>query len=266
MNAVTTPYQFDLIAAEPPLAVVRNASTPYYRGERATLYLGDCREIVPTLPRQSVDLLIADPPYGTRWQSGRRIERFDEMVGDDGSVDWPTVLGAITRHALRNHRHVYVFGYRPADLTEPLGLGGHCELIWDKGHLGPGALSAPWGPEHETFTFGQYEWSRVNRAKGSGRLSARLRQGSVLQAKRPNSGQVRHPDEKPVDLLLPLVESSSCRNDLVLDPTCGVGSTVVAAVLAGRRAIGIEMDERYLSIAVDRVREAERIAKLAEVV
>lgn len=239
---------------------------PYYQGERATLYLGDCRDVVPMLPRQSVDLLIADPPYGKNWRSNYRTERFDAMASDDGSTDWPAALGNAATHVLRNTRHVYVFGYRPADLADPLALGGICELVWDKGHLGMGDLTAPWGPEHESITFGVYDWSPANRAKGKGRLAARLRQGSVIQARRPNSGQVRHPDEKPINLMLALVESSSCRGELVLDPVCGVGSTIVAAVLAGRRAIGIEIDERYLAIAVDRVREAERIAKLAEVV
>jgi DNA modification methylase len=183
--------------------------TPYYQGERATLYLGDCRDVVPTLPRQSVDLIVADPPYGMSWQSGRRQVPFEQMAGDDGTVDWPSVIGNTMRHV--------------------------------------------------------YNWSRVNRAKGSGRLAARLRQGFVLHVPRPVSRQVRHPAEKPVELVRQLIESSSCLGETVFDPTCGVGSVPVAAVLAGRHAIGIESDDRYLSIAVDRLREAERIAKLAEV-
>jgi DNA modification methylase len=237
---------------------------PYFQGERATLYLGDCRELVPMLPRQSVDLIIADPPYGVAWQSGRRGVPFEQMDGDDGSTDWPAVIAETMRHLLRNHRHVYVFGYKPEALTV-LPVGALVEGVWDKLVIGPGALDQPWGPQHEPIVFGAYEWSRVNREKGSGRLAARLRQGFVLRVQRPNSGQVRHPSEKPVELVRQLVESSSCVGDLVADITCGVGSVPVAAVLAGRRAIGIERDERYLSIAADRVREAERVAKLAEV-
>lgn len=240
--------------------------TPYYQGQLATLYVGDCREVGPSLESRSVDLLIADPPYGVGWRSGRRNERFDAMAGDDGSVDWPAVLGALVRRLVQNNRHVYVFGYGPDQLAEPLDLGGTAELIWDKHHLGPGNLELPWGPEHERFTFGVYHWSKVNRAKGSGRLSARMRQGSVVQARRVNGAAAhRHPDEKPVALLRTLVESSSCVGDFVFDPTCGVGSTGVAAVLAGRRFVGIELELKYADIAVDRLREAERIAQLAEV-
>jgi hypothetical protein len=236
---------------------------PYYQSERAALYLGDCREVVPALPRQSADLIIADPPYGTSWQSGRRAVPFDRMAGDDGSVDWPAVIANTMRHLLRNNRHVYVFGYRPEAL-QVLPASPLVEGVWDKLMMGPGALGQPWGPQHECITFGVYNWSRSNREKGSGRLAARLRQGFVLRVARPNSGQVRHPSEKPVELVRQLVESSSCLGDVVFDPTCGVGSVPVAAVLAGRRAIGIESDERYLSIAAERLRDAERIAKLAE--
>ncbi|MFY1686552.1 DNA-methyltransferase [Plantactinospora sp. WMMB782] len=240
------------------------AVTPYYQGKRATLYVGDCRDIAPHLPARSVDLMIADPPYGVQWRSGRRTERFDAMDGDDGTVDWPQILGGLVRTVLRNHRHVYVFGYAPDQVAAPLNLGGTAELIWDKEHIGPGNLELPWGPEHERFTFGIYEWSARNREKGSGRLAARLRQGSVVRAARPNSGQVRHPDEKPVPLLRPLVETSSLPGETVFDPTAGVCSTGVAAVLAGRRTVLIESDIRYADIGVERLQEAERLAERME--
>ncbi|HEY9415505.1 MAG TPA: DNA methyltransferase [Pseudonocardia sp.] len=238
--------------------------TPYYQTPRVTLYLGDCRVIAPNLPARSADLIIADPPYGVGWQSGRRTDRFDLMAGDDGTVDWPAVLGGMVRALLRNNRHVYVFGYGPDQVGKPCDLGATAELVWDKQHHGSGNLSVPWGPEHERITFGVYNWSARNRDKGSGRLAARLRQGSVIQARRPNSGQVRHPDEKPVALLRPLVESSSLVGETVVDPTAGVCSTGVAALVAGRRFVGIESDRRYLDIGVERLRRAERIAEMAE--
>lgn len=187
------------------------------------------------------------------------------MDGDDGTVDWPAVVGGMVRTLLRNHRHVYVFGYSPDQVGKPCDLGATAELLWDKQHIGSGNLSVPWGPEHERLTFGVYEWSARNRDKGSGRLAARLRQGSVIQAARLNSGQVRHPDEKPVALLRPLVEASSLLGETVFDPTAGVCSTGVAAVLAGRRFVGIESNRNYLDVGVDRIRRAEQIADLAEV-
>lgn len=234
-----------------------------HESDLCTVILGDCRD-PDTRPPGLYDLLCVDPPYGAAWESGRRKEGYGQLTGDDGTVDWPQVLGEwIGKRSrnLRRSRHAYVFGYTPDQLAGPLRLGGTAELIWDKGHLGSGNLSSPWGPEHERITFGVQVDSAANRRRGDGRLSARLRQGSVITAKRPNSGQVRHPDEKPVALLSQLIESSTVRGDLVVDPCAGVGSTLVAAILAGRRAWGVEVDERWAEVAVDRVRKAEVLAR-----
>ena len=217
---------------------------PYWRGDGVELYLGDCRDILPTLPRASVDLIVTDPPYGQRWRSGRRKTALDPIAGDDGSLDVAACITAACK-VLREHRHLYVFG--PADLSA-CPIGGTAELIWDKEIIGPGNLSLPWGPQHEPITFGVHVSRPSNRAAGYGRLSARLRKGSVLRVPRANSGALEdrhdpHPSGKPVYLLRQLIESSSCLGETVLDPFAGHGPTLVAAVLEGRKAIGIEVDE-----------------------
>lgn len=230
-----------------------------YQSDRCTLYVGDCAALVGQLP--TVDLLCTDPPYGVRWDSGNNGGRFGQLLGDDGTLDVPAMLGRYVRAHLRNNRHVYVFGFRPDQLTEPLHLGGTAELIWDKGQVGMGDLTKPWGPQHEPITFGMRVSGRAEREKGYGRGAARLRAGSVIRVPGKNSLQVtRHPTEKPVRLMAELIESSTRRGELVLDPFAGSGSTLVAALLTGRRAIGCELDQRYAAVAVDRIREAERIA------
>jgi hypothetical protein len=184
-------------------------------------------------------------------------------------VDWPQVLGDWVggyTGGLRSKRHVYVFGYRPIQLAAPLHLGGTAELVWNKEHLGPGDLSRPWGPSHETIAFGVHVLRPGERIEGAGRLAARLRRGSVITALRPNGSAVRHPTEKPVALMRQLIESSTVVGDLVVDPCAGVGSTLVAAILAGRRAWGVEIDERWADIALARIRCAEGIARQAATV
>jgi hypothetical protein len=96
-----------------------------YESDHATLWLGDSADVIAELPRKSVDLIATDPPYGVKWQSGRRkaSPRFARIIGDDGSLDVPGVLGAAT-DALRDCRHVYVFGYAPGEVAVPLRLGG----------------------------------------------------------------------------------------------------------------------------------------------
>lgn len=235
--------------------------------DRATIIWGDCRdpEVIAQVP-DGYGLLCTDPPYGVRYNSGRS-DTFTEIAGDDGSIDWPAVLaewagpeGTRTR-GLKDKRHVYVFGYRPDQLAAPLRLGGAAELIWDKVGFGTGNLALPWGPQHEPITFGVHVKRRAGRAGGDGRLAARLRQGSILRYQRPNAGSaVRHSNEKPVPLLADLIESSTVRGDLVVDPCAGSGSTGVAAVLEGRRCFLVEVNRGDAEQCVQRVQAAERIA------
>lgn len=233
-----------------------------HQSELATVVLGDATDPAVIDAAPTYDLLCTDPPYGVRWQSGNRTDRFDVLAGDDGSLDVPAVLGAWVRR-LRDHRHVYVFGYRPDQLAEPMRLGGTSTLIWDKGQINGGDLRLPWAPGHEPITFGVYVPSQAHRAKGFGNLAARLRRSTVVEVPRLHGRQVnRHPTEKPVALMRQLVESSSLPGEIVLDPFAGCGSTLVAAVLEGRRAYGVEVDERYATTAVERVKRAEAIARM----
>ena len=223
---------------------------PYYQDADATLYLGDCRDVLPQLPAESVDLLLTDPPYGVKWNSGHRNVPFGHLAGDDGMLPILSILLTCLK-VLRNSCHVYVFG-----LTDwgDLPIGGRSDLVWDKGLLGMGDLSLPWAPSHERIAFGVYLGSKANREDGKGRLAARLRRGSVLRCHRPNGTAVTlHPTEKPVSILRQMIEASSLMGDSVLDPFAGSGSTLVAAKLEGRRSIGVEIEERYAEVAARRL-------------
>jgi site-specific DNA-methyltransferase (adenine-specific) len=212
-------------------------------------------------------LLCTDPPYGVRYRSNWGTRAHDPIPGDDGSVDWPAVLGGWIMPGnrtggLARSRHVYVFGYTPDQLRAPLHLAATAELIWDKDRNGQGDLALPRGLSHERITLG------ICRKDGTGpstrgALAARLRQGSVLRYRR-STGSRRHPTEKPVPLMADLIESSTVRGDLVVDPCAGSGSTGVAAVLEGRRCFLVEIDRAYAELAVTRVVAAERIAALID--
>lgn len=233
--------------------------TVVYRSSLAIVFQGRAEDILPSLDRNSVDCLITDPPYGVAWKgTGRETERerFPQMEGDDGSADVGKVL-MLCLQALRNGRHCYVFG--------PDVMGGlpvtTAPLVWDKGGMNPGANGC-WSRTHEPITFGVYTASRANRDRGDGRLAARLRRGSVIRVPRVHSRQCRrHPTEKPVGLMRQLVEASTCLGETVLDPYAGSGSTLVAAVLSGRRAVGIEIDSGYTQTTIERLQAAEQIAK-----
>lgn len=222
---------------------------PYYQHAGITIYHGDCREVLPSLESGSADLVVSDPPYGVKWRSNHRSERFDFIAGDD-SVEAAEAAVELLIPRLKRFAHLYFFGrfiFTSPFLSEPV------ELIWDKGMMNSGNLECPWGNQHEYIQFRVYDSSKQNISEGKGRLSARIRKGSVLRVRRLNSGAVTHPAEKPVRLLRELIESSSCIDDLVLDPFAGIGSTLYAAQIESRRAIGIEIEEKYCEIAAKRL-------------
>jgi hypothetical protein len=242
-----------------------------HQSARATVIWGDSRD--PAVIAQVPDwygLLCTDPPYGVRYNSGRSTT-FTEIPGDDGSVDWPAILGqwvgpegTYTR-GLASKRHVYVFGYTAEQLTGPMRLGGSTELVWDKLMCGMGNLELPWGPGHERITFAVHVKQKANRTAGEGKLAARLRKGSVLRYARPNGDAAhRHSNEKPVPLMADLIESSTVRGDLVVDPCAGSGSTGVAAVLEGRPCFLVEINRADAEECVRRVKAAEKVAALID--
>lgn len=232
---------------------------PLYASERVVLYCADARDVLAGLASESADAVVMDPPYGKAWRSNTRAERFDRIEGD-GAGEAAALLASVTAdlvRVVRRTRHVYSFGL---PLSHPL-LAAKAEIIWDKGRIGSGDLSCPWGPSHEVVNFYARAADKANVARNSGALAARLRHGSIVAVRRLNATQVsHHPTQKPVALMRQLIESSTCVGETVLDPFAGVGSTLVAAILEGRRAIGVEIDRAYVEIAVGRVQAAEKLA------
>lgn len=234
-----------------------------YQSERCTLYHADAIDALAEIAPKSIDLIATDPPYGVKFRSNMGGYGFDAIAGDDGTLDVSGLIEFALR-TLRPKRHVYAFG---PDVLAPIGkIASSVELIWDKGQVGMGDLSLPFAPQHEHIRFGVYIPSKAEQARyGAGRLAARLRQGSVLRHPR-KSGRAnnRHPTEKPVALMRQIIEASSLVGETVLDPFAGSGSTLVAAILAGRCAVGIEIDAQYTPTIIERVEAAERLAEQME--
>lgn len=231
------------------------APTVAYESEACTVVHGDALDYLPTLRTESFDLILTDPPYGVEWRSNRRAERFDQLDGD-GIADRDGIRAVMVEcvRLVGQNRHLYTFG--PTDVLDGLKVSETAALVWDKAILGSGNLAAPWGPAHEPITFAVSKHRHGGEA-GKPAVPVRLRKGSVLRFPRPTGRKVRHPSEKPTPLLRELIESSTRQGDLVLDPFGGSGSTAVAAILAGRRAVIIDTERRWVDLAVERVKAAE---------
>lgn len=220
---------------------------PYYSANGVTIYHGDCVQVLDSIGGE-FDLLLTDPPYGVDFKSNRGSH--DRILGDSElDTSW---IDPVCHH-LKKFRHAYIFGDPPITGTV---LTAKASLVWDKEIVGMGDLTMPWAQSHEMITFAVHVPSKANQKRGDGRLSARLRQGSVLRCPRTNSGATkRHPTEKPVWVLRQMIEASSILGEHVLDPFAGSGSTGEAAILEGRSCTLIEMDEKYCEVAAKRIED-----------
>ncbi|MBN9214805.1 MAG: hypothetical protein J0J04_08315 [Microbacterium sp.] len=251
----------DTALAPAALDLARPAPVLVHESEFATIWHGDARDVLADLATESIDLILTDPPYGVEWQSNQRKQKFTQLVGDGADADQREIVADILEHCVRvvgQHRHLYVFG--PTDVLEGMKVSEIVELIWDKGVIGSGDVTAVWGPQFERISFTVSKHRHAGKA-GASTLPTRMRKGSVLRFMRPTGRAVRHPSEKPWPLLAELTESSSRRGDTVLDAFAGTGGTGVAAILTGRKAILIEKDAQWIPIMVERVKRAEEIAR-----
>jgi DNA modification methylase len=198
------------------------------------LYCGDCREVLPLLDKEPF-AVVTDPPYGVSYSSNYGASWEGTLVAGDDSTD---LRDWIVRWA--SGAPMLVFGSWKA----PRPAGVRQVLIFDKGPaFGMGDLSFPWKNSHEEIY-----------VLGDGFCGSR--DESVLYGHRQVSWESKgrcHPNQKPLTLIRYLV--SRTQAPMVIDPCMGSGTTVEAAKIEGRRAIGIEIEPKYCEIAVKRLRQ-----------
>lgn len=204
--------------------------TPYYDdGKGIVIYHGDCREILPHLPK--VDLLLTDPPYGIAYDASH--SKYRNGI-DRGEATWD------------------IEPYDPAHLIQ-LGIPS---IIW-----GGNCFSSRL-PDVKSWA----AWVKIVRQDADIRQSdcelawtnclgrSRVFQHLWIGAYRDSESGIRneHPTQKPIELMKWCIEISKIHG-LILDPYCGSGTTLRAAKDLGRKAIGIEIEERYAEIAARRL-------------
>jgi len=213
-----------------------------------TLIHGDCTSVLQSLPGESIDAVITDPPYFVRYRdrSGR------EIANDDNPA---SVLGAFT------------------DLYRVLKPDSFCVCFYGWNRVD--AFFRAW-KEAGFQPVGHLVWAK-SYASSTRFLEARHEQAYLLAKGRPRkpdaplpdvqpweyTGNVAHPTEKAVSVLRPLVESFCTVGGVVLDPFAGSGSTLVAAALAGRGYVGIELEEKYCQLARRRLAGVDRFMRKA---
>ena len=218
------------------------------------LYLGDCLEILPTLPDNSVDAVITDPPYGARKKiandNPRMIEGFISKI-------FMCLKDVCTSQLffsyIRNLRY-WLNTYSRWELNNI--------LLWHKEFGGSTSNRFPWKTEYILwFVNGDYSYNppmvdaKSNMLKGKKKkMTDLLEIPSINNMAKERTG---HPTQKPLELMTLLVEAVSNPADTILDPFMGSGTTGVACVQTGRNFIGIEIEPKYYDIAEKRIKEAQ---------
>lgn len=204
---------------------------PYYQDEAVTIYNADCRKVLPFLER--FDLLLTDPPYGIgdKWADGvmdgkrgsSRLWGHGENWDRDTAPDW------LIRYAESLAADSIIWG------GNYYGLRGRCWLIWDKVQSFSGADA-------------ELAFTTLDKPVRAFRMSR------IDAYQNCSDDKKSHPTQKPLPLIrwcLGLVPDAAT----VLDPFMGSGTTLVAAKLEGRKAVGIEISEKYCEAAANRLRQ-----------
>jgi len=199
---------------------------PYYDEDGITIYHGDCRDILPHLPK--FDLLLTDPPYGLGEAAGKNKSRSSLATSKDyGDFSWDntTIDGWVE---LCNSRKSIIWGGNYYSLPPTPSW-----LVWDKRN---GA---------NDFADCELAWSNLGCAV---RKIEHLWHGMIRQ----DNEQRFHPTQKPLKVISWAL-SLAGEIETVLDPFMGSGTTLVAAKMRGLKAVGIEREKEYCRIAVERL-------------
>ena len=213
----------------------------------------DCFTALKHIPDDSVDLVVTDPPYGINYKSERRVktEKFDRLLLDD-NLAWIDKFVDEMYRVLKYNTAIYVFcSWHNVDVFKK---SMHRKfkikniIVWNKNNHGSGDLKGSYAPKHEFCIFA-HKGRCLNRGK---------RYPDVLEVSKIPSKYLLHPTEKPVELLKIMIKNSSDVGNIVLDPFMGSGTTGVVCVECSRDFIGIEVDESYFKIAIQRISASEK--------
>jgi len=197
----------------------------------ATLYLGDCAEILPTLGH--FDAVVTDPPYGIGEAKGRNKTRGKLAVSKDyGDDDWDNE--PVTKQAIDLMRNLskwqIIFGGNYFELPPT-----KCWLIWDKEN---GATD---------FADAELAWTNLDKAV---RLKRYMWHGMLRANKEPRGD---HPTQKPVGIMEWVISHLPIETQTIIDPYMGSGTTGVACAKIGKSFVGIEREQKYFDVACKRI-------------
>jgi site-specific DNA-methyltransferase (adenine-specific) len=254
---------------------------PIYKSKSAKLFLGDCLEVLASMPEDSVDMIFADPPYnlsngGTTVHAGRRVSvdkgSWDKSSGPKEDFDFHYLWIEACRRVLKPDGTIWISGtyhsiFACGYALQLLGFRVLNDVAWFKPNASPNLGCRMFTASHETLI-----WASKNKKSRHTFNYSEMREGDYSSDSLKNPGKQmrtvwsittpqkaektfgKHPTQKPIKLLDRIVLASTNPGDLVLDPFAGSATTGVSALKHKRKFIGIESDESYLrELAIPRL-------------
>jgi site-specific DNA-methyltransferase (adenine-specific) len=220
-----------------------NSNTP-----RNVIFNADCIHVMRTLNAGTVDMILTDPPYVTRYR-----DRADRTVANDDNARWLRPAFSEMHRVLKDGGFcISFYGWNKVDLFMDAWRAAGFRIV---GHL-------VFRKRYASSTrFLRYEHEQAYLlAKGE---PARPTKPIPDVLDFPYTGNRLHPTQKPIEALTPLIEAFTAPGALVLDPFCGSGSTLMAARRLGRDWIGVELDSSHYQTASNRMNSVYPLRKAA---
>ena len=236
------------------------------------VYYMDCIDGMKVIPDANIDLVITDPPYGIDYQSNYRTIRFDKVEGDtDSNMKMGKLAVKEIYRVLKNNTAFYCFTRWDVyprwynEISKYFKIK-NCLIIKRK-HTSMGDLFGAFAPEYEMCIFAmkgrrlynkikckpikRFDVKKKNKSGFSYRYSDLITSVDVNEG----SSNVKHPTQKSIDIIELFIRLHSNKNDIILDPFIGSGTTAIASLKLNRKFIGFEISEKYYKIANERIRE-----------
>ena len=259
---------------------------PYYSNSGAVLYRADCLEILAAIPENSIDMIFADPPYnlsngGFTVHAGKRVSvnkgKWDESKGVPMDFEFHVRWIEACHRVLKPEGTLWVSGtyhsiYQCGYAMQLLGFKILNDIAWFKPNAAPNLSGRYFTASHETLIWARksdkakhifnYQdmkngnWHEKDMLKNEGKQMRSV--WSILTPRKDEKTFGKHPTQKATAVLDRVILSSTNLGDIILDPFTGSSTTGVVALRNGREFIGVDLEEEYLNLSINRFKDMKK--------
>jgi len=258
---------------------------PYYEKSGFVLYNDDSLKILAQLPENSIDMIFADPPYnlsngGFSVHAGKMVSvnkgDWDKSKGfkDDYNFHYKWLEAA--RRILKPGGSLWVSGtyhsiYQCGHALQALGYHILNDIAWFKPNAAPNLSCRFFTASHETLIWARkdkdgkhtFNYDAMKNGEWNGdflkKPQTQMRSVWAIGTPKPEEKKFgKHPTQKPQELLKRIVLASTNRGDVVIDPFAGSSTTGIAAIVVGRKFIGIDTEKKFLDLSIQRFEDLNK--------